>query len=73
MDQGPMTFTSDVSLPKDEKTAMRGKQITARQLTELHAQTNANYAAREVEVQSMGGTPRQVDRNPSASTTNHPP
>ena len=53
-----MMFTSDVSLPKDDKTAMRGKQITAGQLTELRAQTNANYAAREVEVQSMGSTPR---------------
>ena len=53
-----MMFTSDVSLPKDDKTAKRGKQITAGQLTELHEQTNANYAAREVEVQSMGGTPK---------------
>ena len=51
-------FTSDVSLPKDDKTTMRGKQITAGQLTELRAQTNANYAARDVEVQSMGGMPR---------------
>ena len=58
MDRGPMMFTSDVSLPKDDKTVMRGKQITAGQLTELRAQTNANYAAREVEVQSMGSTPK---------------
>ena len=58
MDRGAMMFTSDVSLPKDDKTAMWGKQITAGQLTELCAQTNANYAAREVEVQSMGSTPR---------------
>ena len=58
MDRGPMMFTSDVSLPKDDKTAMRGKQITAGQLTELRAQTNANYATREVEVQSMGSTPK---------------
>ena len=58
MDLGHVMFTSDVSLPKDDKTAMRGKQITAGQLTELRAQTNANYATREVEVQSMGGTPR---------------
>ena len=72
-DRGPMMFTSDVSLPKDDKTAKRGKQITAGKLIGLCAQTNANYAARKVEVQSMGGTPRQVDRNPSASTTNHPP
>ena len=39
-----MMFTSDVSLPKDDKIAMRGKQITAGQLTGLCAQTNANYA-----------------------------
>ena len=73
MDRGPMMFTSDVSLPKNDKTTKRGKQITVGQLTGLCAQTNANYVARKVEVQSMGGTPRQVDRNPSASTTNHPP
>ena len=43
MDWGPMTFTSDVSLPKDDKKSMRGKQITAGQLTGLCAQTNVNY------------------------------
>ena len=58
MDRGPMMFTSDVSLPKDDKTAMRGKQSTAGQVTELCAQTNANYAEREVEGQSMGSTPK---------------
>ena len=42
-----MMFTSDVSLPKDDKTAMQGKQITAGQLTGLRAQTNANYAAKK--------------------------
>ena len=35
MDRGPMMFTSDVSLPKDDKTTMLGEQITAGQLTEL--------------------------------------
>ena len=54
MDRGPMMFTSDVSLPKDDKTAKRGKQITAGQLTGLCAQTNANYAARKVEAQKHG-------------------
>src|ERR1041385_5899269 len=44
MDRGPMMFPSHVSLPKDDKTAMQGKQITAGQLTGLRAQTNANYA-----------------------------
>ena len=53
-----MMFTSDVSLPKDDKTAKRGKRITAGQLTGLCAQTNADYIARKVEVQSMGGTPK---------------
>ena len=73
MDQSLMMFTSDVSLPKDDKTAMWGKRITAGQLTELFAQTNADYIARKVEVQSMDGTPKKVDLNPSISTTNHPP
>ena len=58
MDRGPMMFTSDVSLPKDDKTAMWGKQITAGQLTGPRTQTNADYIARKVEVQSMGGTPK---------------
>ena len=35
MDRGPVMFTSDVSLPKDDKTAMRGEQITEGQLTGL--------------------------------------
>ena len=35
MDRGPMMFTSDVSLPKDDKTTMLGEQITAGQLSEL--------------------------------------
>ena len=42
-----MKFTSDVSLPKDDKLAMRGKQITTGQLTRLCAQTNANYAIKK--------------------------
>ena len=47
MDRGPMMFTSDVSLPKDDKTTKRGKRITAGQLTGLCAQTNANYATKK--------------------------
>ena len=35
MDRGPMMFTSDVSLPKDDKPTMLGEQITFGQLTEL--------------------------------------
>ena len=35
MEWGPMMFTSDVSLPKDDKTTKLGEQITAGQLTEL--------------------------------------
>ena len=35
MDRVPMMFTSDVSLPKDDKTAMRGKKNTDGQLTGL--------------------------------------
>ena len=46
MEWGAMKFTSDVSLPKDDKTAMQGKQITAGNLKGLWAQTNANYAAK---------------------------
>ena len=40
-------FTSDVSLPKDDKTAMQGIQITVGQLAGFWAQTNANYAAKK--------------------------
>ena len=48
---------------------MRGKQTIAGKLTGLRAQTNANYATKERKrLKSMGSTPRQVDRNPSAST-----
>ena len=35
MDQSHVMFTSDVSLPKDDKQLCFGKQITVGQLTEL--------------------------------------
>ena len=35
MDLSHMMFTSDVSLPKDDKQLCMGKQITAGKLTEL--------------------------------------
>ena len=43
-----MKFTSDVSLPKDDKIAMRGEQITAGQLIGLKTHRNANYATRNL-------------------------
>ena len=58
MDWGPMKFTSDVSLPKYDKTAMRGEQIIAGQLTGLRAQPNANYAIKRKRLKSMGSTAR---------------
>src|ERR1043165_7651017 len=54
MDRGPMKFTSDVSLPKHDKIAMSGEQITAGQLTRLKTHRNANYATRKVEIQLYG-------------------
>ena len=54
MDWGPVIFTSDVSLPKDDKIAMLGEQIIAGQLTGLKMHRNANYATRELDVQSYG-------------------
>src|SRR3954467_13356384 len=60
MDRGPMTFTSDVSLPKDDKKAMQGKKITTGQLTGLKTQCNANYATKERKrLKSMGSRPTQ--------------
>ena len=59
MDRGPVMFTSDVSLPKDDKKAMRGKQIMAGQLKGLETQRNNNYATKERKrLKSMGSTPR---------------
>ena len=54
MDSGPMKFTSDVSLPKDDKTTMSGEQITTGQLTGLKMHRNANYATRKEEAQKHG-------------------
>ena len=57
MHRGPMMFTSHVSLPKYDKTAMRGKQITAGQLTGLRVQNNSNYATKERKrLKRMGST-----------------
>ena len=53
-----MTFTSDVSLPKDDKIAS-GKQITVGQLTGLKTRRNANYATKKGRgLKAMGSTPR---------------
>ena len=41
-----MKFTSDVSLPKDDKKAMQGGKITAGKLTGLKMHRNANYATK---------------------------
>src|SRR4051812_9753784 len=46
MERGPMKFTSDFSLPKDDKSSMQGKQITGGQLTG-RVQPNANYATKK--------------------------
>ena len=59
MERGPVMLTSDVSLPKDDKKAMRGKQITVRKLTGLKTHRNANYATKERKrLKGMGITPR---------------
>ena len=58
MDRGPVMFTSDVSLPKDDKTVMQGQQILARQLTGLKTHCNAKYATKESKrLKSIGSTP----------------
>ena len=54
MDRGPMKFTSDVSLPKYDKIAIPGEQITTRKLTGLKTHRNANYATRKLEAQNYG-------------------
>ena len=74
MDRGPIMFTSDVSLPKDDKTAKMGEQITARQLTELSMHRNSNYATKKLEAQSYGkyaDTSRPFIHQ--HLLTNHPP
>ena len=63
-----MKFTSDVSLPKDDKTTMQGEQITVGQLTGLKTHCNATMLQESKGLKSMGSTPRQVNRNPFAST-----
>ena len=47
MDRGPVMFTSDVSLPKDDKTSMLGQKITDGQLTGLKMHRNANYVTKK--------------------------
>ena len=53
-----MKFTSDASLPKDDKTTMSGEKITAGQLTGLKTHCNANYATRKLEAQLYGQYPK---------------
>ena len=69
-----MKFTSDASLPKDDKATKLGEQITAGQLAGLKTHHNANYATRELEVQSYGQYAKTsrpfIHQN---LLTNHPP
>ena len=54
-----MMVTSDVSLPKDDKNAMQGRQITVGQLIGLKKHRNDNYATKESKrFKSLGSTPR---------------
>ena len=74
IDRGPMMFTSDVSVPKHNKNAMRGKQITTGQLTGLKTQCNANYATKK----GRGSKTWAVRQNKLTEIqlhllTNHPP
>ena len=62
MDWDPMTFTSDVYLPKDDKRVMRGKQITAGELTRLKTHRNANYATKERKRLKSNGEYAKVSR-----------
>ena len=67
-------FTSDVSLPKDDKTTMLGEQITAGKLTGLKTHRNAKYATRELDAQLYGQyakTSRSFIHQ--HLLTNHPP
>ena len=47
---------------------MQGEQITAGQLTGLKLTAMLTMQQERKRLKSMGSTPRQVDRNPSAST-----
>ena len=49
-----MMFTSEVSLPKEDKTTMLGEKITGGQLTGLKMHHNANYSTRKLEVKLYG-------------------
>ena len=60
-----MKYTSDVCLPKNDKTDMQGKQITAGQLTVLRAQPNANYATKERKRLKSNGQYAKVGRRKS--------
>ena len=47
MDRGPMTFTSDVSLPKDDQSASEVNKSHLGILTRLKTHYNSNYVTKE--------------------------
>ena len=68
MDRGPMMFTSDVSLPKDDKTAMQGKKLQLGNGQDYGRKPMLTMLQERKRLKSMDSTPRKVDRNPFSST-----
>ena len=54
MDRGPVIFTSDVSLPKDDKNASEVNKSQLGNWQDYERHHNANYAARKEGLKSNG-------------------
>ena len=53
MDRGPVIFTSDVSLPKDDKSASEVKKSLLGNWKDYEGTRNANYAAKKGRAQKQ--------------------
>ena len=73
MDQGPVIFTSDVSLPKDDKKASEVNKSQLGNWQDYEGTAMLTMLQRKEGIKSNGQYANVSNRNPSASTTNHPP
>ena len=58
MDRGPVIFTSDVFLPKDDKSASELNKSQLGNWQDYEGTAMLTMLQRKEEAQSMGGTPR---------------
>ena len=73
MDRGPVIFTSDVSLPKDDKSASKVNKLQLGNWQDYEGTAMLTMLQRKQGLKSNGQYAKVSRPKSIASTTNHPP